>query len=130
MNPPAERLFTGAPEADEQIQRRVRTNDARFSSFLAGLLSEAGDGRRRVDLSLTDLDTGNALPVEAIAGKVLSEVGELIALVTILHDHSEVLERARLYEQVKQASEALEAKVVEATAELARQNELLRRQAM
>ena len=61
---------------------------------------------------------------------MLSEAGELIAVVTILHDHSEVLERARLYEQVKRASDELEAKVVAATAELARQNELLRRQAM
>src|SRR6202043_696828 len=63
-------------------------------------------------------------------GKVLSDVGELIAVVTILHDQSEALERARLYEQVKQASDELEAKVVAATTELARQNKLLRRQAI
>jgi signal transduction histidine kinase len=50
--------------------------------------------------------------------------------VTILHDRSEALERSRLYEQVKRASDELEAKVVSATAELARQNELLRRQAV
>jgi len=61
---------------------------------------------------------------------VLSEFGELIAVVTILHDRSEALERSRLYEQVKRASDELEAKVVSATAELARQNELLRRQAV
>ena len=49
---------------------------------------------------------------------------------TILHDRSEALERVRLYEQVKRASDELEAKVVAATAEPARQNELLRRQAV
>jgi len=61
---------------------------------------------------------------------VLSEFGELIAVVTILHDRSEALERSQLYEQVKRASDELEAKVVSATAELGRQNELLRRQAV
>jgi len=41
---------------------------------------------------------------------------------------TEALEKARLYEPLKKASEELEAKVREATAELASQNELLRRQ--
>jgi signal transduction histidine kinase len=130
MNPPAERLFNARPGSDESAQRRVRTNDAHFSSFISGLLSEGGDVRRRGEMSLTDVVSGTALPVEAIAGKVLSEFGELIAVVTILHDRSEALERSRLYEQVKRASDELEAKVVSATAELARQNELLRRQAV
>lgn len=130
MNPPAERLFTAQPDSDEAAQRRVRTNDANFSSFISGLLSAGGDVRRRGEMSLTDVVTGTALPVEAIAGKMLSDSGELIAVVTILHDRSEALERSRLYEQVKRASDDLEAKVVSATAELARQNELLRRQAV
>jgi signal transduction histidine kinase len=130
MNPPAERLFNVRPGSDDSAQRRVRTNDAHFSSFISGLLSEGGDVRRRGEMSLTDVVSGTALPVEAIAGKVLSEFGELIAVVTILHDRSEALERSRLYEQVKRASDELEAKVVSATAELARQNELLRRQAV
>jgi signal transduction histidine kinase len=50
------------------------------------------------------------------------------AVVTILHDRTEALEKARLYEQVKSASEQLEEKVREATAELLRRNELLQRQ--
>ena len=49
-------------------------------------------------------------------------------VVTILHDLTEAIEKARLYEQLKQASVELERKVQEATAELAEQNELLRRQ--
>jgi signal transduction histidine kinase len=48
--------------------------------------------------------------------------------VTILHDLTEALEKAKLYEQLKEASAELERKVQEATAELAEQNELLRRQ--
>ena len=50
-------------------------------------------------------------------------------MVTILHDLTEAVEKARLYEQVKRHSEELREKVREATAELAEQNELLRRQA-
>ena len=50
-------------------------------------------------------------------------------MVTILHDLTEAVEKAHLYEQVKRHSEELREKVREATAELAEQNELLRRQA-
>ena len=120
----------GAPNGDEVALRRIQANDAHFSSFIAGLLSEGTEVRRRGEVSLTDVATGASLPFEAIAGKVLSEVGEFVAVVTILHDRSEALERARLYEQVKHASDELEARVVAATAELARQNRLLRHQAV
>src|SRR5215207_9192924 len=61
---------------------------------------------------------------------MLSDIGELTAIVTILHDRTEAIERNQLYEQLKTASEELEGKVQEATAELAEQNELLRRQAL
>jgi signal transduction histidine kinase len=129
MNAPAERLFTGAPGGDEAAQRHLRANDAHFSSFISGLLSEGTEIRRRGEVGLTDVATGTPLPFEAIAGKVVSEAGELIAVVTILHDRSEAIERVQLYEQVKRASDQLEAKVVAATTELARQNTLLRTQA-
>jgi signal transduction histidine kinase len=65
-----------------------------------------------------------------VAGQILSEQGELIWVVTILHDLTEAIEKARLYEQLKEGSVELERKVQEATAELAQQNELLRRQQM
>ena len=68
------------------------------------------------------------LPFDATAAKVLSEHGELIGVVTILHDRTASSEKERLYEELKRASDELEAKVHAATAELVRQNELLRRQ--
>jgi signal transduction histidine kinase len=77
-----------------------------------------------------DPKTGEAMPVEAIAGKILSEHGELTAVVTILHDRREAIEKANLYEQLKQASDELERKIQAATADIAQQNELLRRQAI
>ena len=129
MNSPAERLFT-APESDEtaEAERAVRSNDAHFSSFVSNLFFTGTGLRWRGEISLTDPSTLQPLPVEAVAGKVLSEHGEVTAVVTILHDRTEALEKARLYEQVKAASEQLEEKVREATAELVRRNELLQRQ--
>jgi signal transduction histidine kinase len=129
MNEPAERLFTIPSRASAAEQRWVQVNDAHFSSFIAGMLVSA-DQRRVGEIGLIDPRTGEAMPVEAIAGKILSEHGELNAVVTILHDRREALEKARLYEQLKQASDELERKIQAATADIAEQNELLRRQAI
>jgi signal transduction histidine kinase len=54
----------------------------------------------------------------------------MTAVVTILHDRREAIEKAQLYEQLKQASDELERKIQAATADIAQQNELLRRQAI
>src|SRR3954465_10528830 len=129
MNEPAERLFTIPVHASEIEQRWVQANDAHFSSFIAGMLVSA-DQRRVGEIGLSDPRTGEAMPVEAIAGKILSEHGELTAVVTILHDRREAIEKANLYEQLKQASDELEKKIQAATADIAQQNELLRRQAI
>jgi len=132
MNNPAEELFTVPSEADESAERNVQANDAHFSSFISGLLvgEEGAGATRRGDIGLINPQTGEPIPVEAIAGKIVSDTGELTAVVTILHDRREALERARLYEQLKLASDELQARVQAATAELATQNELLRRQAI
>jgi signal transduction histidine kinase len=111
-----------------ETERRVRTNDAVFTSFVSSLY--AGQARRwRRKLNLIDPQSGANVPFEAISGKVVSKHGEETAVVTILHDLTEAEEKARLYEQVKRHSDELREKVREATAELADQNELLRRQA-
>ena len=130
MNAPAERLFSARIGSGEEAQRIVRANDAHFSSFVSGLLSTGGDTTRRGEIGLVSPETRKSVPVEAFAAKLLSELGELTAVVTILHDRTEDLERASLYEQLKMASDELEGKVHAATNELARQNELLRRQAL
>jgi signal transduction histidine kinase/PAS domain-containing protein len=129
MNEPAERLFTIPLRASSIEQRWVQANDAHFSSFIAGMLVSA-DQRRVGEIGLVDPKGGENMPVEAIAGKILSEHGELTAVVTILHDRREALEKANLYEQLKQASDELERKIQAATADIAQQNELLRRQAI
>jgi PAS domain S-box-containing protein len=128
MNTPAERLFNAPGIDDEMALRRVRANGANLTSFVSNVLTRSGEQRYRGEIQLGDPLTGRPLPVEAVAGTILSEQGELMWVVTILHDLTEAIEKARLYEQLKQASVELERKVQEATAELAEQNELLRRQ--
>jgi PAS domain S-box-containing protein len=128
MNTPAERLFTAAGETADSAQGRVRANGAHLSSFASSLLSTSGERRRSGEINLVEPATGREMPFEAIAGTILSEQGELTWVVTILHDLTEAIEKGRLYARLKTASEELEAKVQAATAELAAQNELLRRQ--
>ena len=128
MNEPAERLFNVPATASEAAQRHVRSNGAHLTSFVSNVLTRSGEQRYRGEIQLADPITGRALPVEGVAGTILSEQGELMWVVTILHDLTEAIEKARLFEQLKQASAELERKVQEATAELADQNELLRRQ--
>ncbi|HSS78354.1 MAG TPA: histidine kinase dimerization/phospho-acceptor domain-containing protein, partial [Thermoanaerobaculia bacterium] len=138
MNPPAERMFTlpgrrdgrdGRDGRGSEIERRVQANDAVFTSFVSNLY--AGQSLRwRGELNLIDPKTGATIPMEAISGRLVSKHGEETAVVTILHDLTEAMEKAVLYEQVKRHSEELREKVREATAELAGQNELLRRQAL
>jgi PAS domain S-box-containing protein len=132
MNAPAEELFTVFADAPETAQRTVQANDAHFSSFISGLLlGVTGPGEiRRGEIGLVNPVTMRSVPVEAIAGKVLTESGELTAVVTILHDRTEALERVRLFEQLRAGADELQVRVQAATAELAQQNELLRRQAI
>src|SRR5206468_1747593 len=79
----------------------------------------SADQRRVGEIGLVDPKTGDAMPVEAIAGKILSNHGELTAVVTILHDRREAIEKAKLYEQLKQGSDELERKIQAATGDIA-----------
>jgi len=128
MNEPAERLFYVPPAAGEASQRRVHANGANLTSFVSNVLTRGGEQRYRGEIQLAEPVTGRPSPVEGLAGQILSEQGELMWVVTILHDLTEAHEKARLYEQLKEGSAELERKVQEATTELADQNELLRRQ--
>jgi PAS domain S-box-containing protein len=127
MNKPAERLFTAAEQASPSELQAVRTNDAHLSSHVANVFLAPGT-RFRAELALVDPRGGQLVPVEAISGTIENEHGELTAVVTVLHDRTEEIEKGRLYEQLERVSKELEQKVHSATAELVRQNELLRRQ--
>jgi len=128
MNAPAEKMFAPAHDGTDAAARRVRANGANLTSFVSTLLASGTQDRYRGELTLTDPGSGSVVPFEASAGTILAEQGELMWVVTILHDLTEAIEKGKLYDQLKRASEELEVKVREATAELAEQNELLRRQ--
>src|SRR5262249_57157296 len=66
----------------------------------------------------------------ARGAKRSSHTGGVRAVVGILHARREASEKTLLYEQLKQASDELERKIQAATADIAQQNELLRRQAI
>jgi PAS domain S-box-containing protein len=133
-NAPAERFFTPHAGGSKEAQRRVQSNVAQFSSFISGLMLQSGttgtQQRWRERLVITDPETGRAVPMEAVAGSMMAGPSELNGVVTVLHDQTEAIERERLYAELQQASAQLELRVHEATAELAHQNELLRRQAL
>jgi PAS domain S-box-containing protein len=133
-NAPAERFFTSHKGSDKDAQRRVQANVAQFSSFITGLMMQSGatgtQQRWRERLTITEPETGRAVPMEAVAGSMMARPSELNGVVTVLHDQTETIERERLYAELQQASVGLEIRVREATAELANQNELLRRQAL
>ncbi len=130
MNPPAERMFTvGSGASSTEAERRVRANDAVFTSFVSTNIFAGPSRHWSGELTLVDPASGATVPVEAISGRVSSQLGEETAVVTILHDLTDAVEKAQLYEQIKRHSDELREKVRQATAELAEQNELLRRQA-
>lgn len=130
-NRPAEHYFTVPPDAGPAAMLHVQNNVAQLSSFVAGLLLSGSERRQSsARVVLTDPADGRSVPMKAVAGTLLEEQGELTGVVTVLRDHTEALERERLYAELQQASAQLEQRVRDATAELAAQNELLRRQAL
>jgi PAS domain S-box-containing protein len=131
MNTPAERLFTVAKQASMAETQRVQANDANFTSFASNLLfGNAEETKYRGGVNLVDPKTGQPIPMEAVSGSVYGDSGEVSAIVTILHDRTEAIEREQLFEQLKAASAQLERRVQEATQTLVHQNERLRRQAI
>jgi signal transduction histidine kinase len=131
MNAPGERLFAAPRGASLAQTQRVQANDANFTSFVSNLLFDrSGESRYHGGINLVDPQTGQPIPMEAVSGNVFGDGGEVLAIVTILHDRTEAIEREKLYEQLKAASAQLERRVQEATAALVHHNELLRRQAI
>ena len=100
-NAPAERFFTTHSAGAKDSQRRVQANVAQFSSFVSGLMVQSGTSgmqqRWRERLIVTEPETGRAVPMEAVAGTMMSGPSELTGVVTVLHDQTETIERERLY---------------------------------
>lgn len=122
MNDQAERLFElDAEGASRRQQQAVRGNDTHFTTFISDfLLSTAPSTQAR--MTLTDPRTNAMLPVEVVAGKILNERGEPIAVVSALHDLRQQVENERLYEELKRLNLDLEDRIRAATSHLEDQN--------
>jgi PAS domain S-box-containing protein len=108
MNPAAERLFK--PEsATSRVTHTALANDARFTSFLAGLRLDPAMSKRG-EIALTDPQNDDRLEMEVSATEIRDGRGAVIAIVSVMQDIGRLreLERRRL-EQVLFDSEKLAA---------------------
>jgi two-component system NtrC family sensor kinase len=105
MNQPAERLFQPPREgAAEHAGTAYLANDAKLSAFLSQLGLEAA-AVRRGEVQLQDPDTDEVLTMSATATEVRDALGQVSAVVTVLHDLTKVreLERRTLEQQLAES---------------------------
>lgn len=86
---------------DARALAAVRANSVKLTSFISGLASEIHTGRQ-AEIDLIDPETGELLPMEINSVEVLDAKGEVTAVVSILHDLSEIreLEHRRVEQQL------------------------------
>jgi PAS domain S-box-containing protein len=99
LNRRAELLFQESDTSGSAAA--VRTNAVKLTSFISTLAS-ASETARQGEIELMDPEDGQSLPMEITAREVLDEAGQVTAVVSILHDLTEIreLERRRLEQQL------------------------------
>jgi PAS domain S-box-containing protein len=126
MNREGERLFDApAGSSPNSAQRRaVRANDTKFTSVMSDLLLRP-DQRRVEKVELHDPDTASEFPVEVVSSKIMNARGEPSAVVSVIHDLTQVVENERLARELKELNEQLEDRIRLATLELEERNRRL-----
>jgi len=101
FNRRAELLFEEKSSFRSAASAAVRTNAVKLTSFISGLASASETGRQ-AEIELIDPDGGKFLPMEITAREVLDPTGQVTAVVSILHDLTEIreLERRRVEQQL------------------------------
>lgn len=101
FNRRAELLFEEKSSFRSAATSAVRTNAVKLTSFISGLASAAETGRQ-AEIELIDPDSARLLPMEITAREVLDPTGQVTAVVSILHDLTEIreLERRRVEQQL------------------------------
>jgi PAS domain S-box-containing protein len=101
FNRRAELLFEEKSSFRSAAAAAVRTNAVKLTSFISGLASAQETGRQ-AEIELIDPDGGRLLPMEITAREVLDPTGQVTAVVSILHDQTEIreLERRRVEQQL------------------------------
>ena len=121
MNKEAEQLFEADDSANWERAQTVQANDTKFTTFISDFTISPSLARRE-QMTLHLPDGAVELPVEVVSGKILNKRGEPLAIVSVLHDLTQQVENARLYEELKTFSSELEERIRAATADLAEQN--------
>jgi PAS domain S-box-containing protein len=126
MNRQAELLFGSATPnigyATGDRSAAVRANDTKFTTFISDFSLSPESARREAMVLDRPGDEPATIPMEVIAGKIVDRRGEPLAIVSVLHDLTEQAENERLYDELKNFSNELEARVRAATADLGEQN--------
>src|SRR6185436_18509857 len=101
FNRRAELLFEEKSSFRSAPSAAVRTTAVKLTSFISGLASASETGRQ-AEIELIDPDGGKFLPMEITAREVLDPTGQVTAVVSILHDLTEIreLERRRVEQQL------------------------------
>ncbi|HEX8337206.1 MAG TPA: ATP-binding protein, partial [Pyrinomonadaceae bacterium] len=101
FNQRAELLFQERDEMPWAALRAVRNNSVKLTSFISGLASGAESGRQ-AEIELIDPETAHRLPMEITSAEVADAKGQVTAVVSVLHDLSEIreLERRRVEQQL------------------------------
>lgn len=101
LNRRAELLFQENDSFGSAAVTAVRTNAVKLTSFISTLAS-ASETARQGEIELIDPEDGESLPMEITAREVLDEAGQVTAVVSILHDLTEIreLERRRVEQQL------------------------------
>ena len=101
FNRRAELLFQENESFRSSAAAAVRTNAVKLTSFISGLASASETGRQ-AEIELIDPESGRSLPMEITAREVLDATGQVTAVVSILHDLTEIreLERRRVEQQL------------------------------
>ena len=99
-----ELLLDAADVSSTRVLAAVRANSVKLTSFISGLASATGAGRQ-AEINLTDPQTGRLLPMEITTVEVVDFTGQVSAVVSVLHDLSEVreLERRRLEQRLSES---------------------------
>ena len=101
FNRRAELLFQENESFNSSASAAVRTNAVKLTSFISTLASASETGRQ-AEIELIDPEDNRSLPMEITAREVLDATGQVTAVVSILHDLTEIreLERRRVEQQL------------------------------
>jgi PAS domain S-box-containing protein len=101
FNQRAELLFQERDGMPWAALRAVRNNSVKLTSFISGLASGAESGRQ-AEIELIDPESAHRLPMEITSAEVADAKGQVTAVVSVLHDLSEIreLERRRVEQQL------------------------------